>query len=73
MPTTKRRINLTLPETVEHSLVLLSRKAKVPIATKALDLLEEALEIHEDQYFGELALKRMKKKGRLLSHEEVWK
>lgn len=73
MPTTKRRINLTLPKEVENSLTLLCKHEKVPLARKALELLEEALELHEDQYFGNLALERMKKKGRLLSHEEVWK
>lgn len=73
MPTTKRRINLTLPEDVENSLTLLSKQEKVPLARKALELLEEALEIHEDQYFAKLAMQRKGKNEKLISHERAWR
>lgn len=73
MPTTKRRINLTLPKEVENSLTLLCKYEKVPLARKALKLLEEALEIHEDQYFGKLAMQRSGKNEKLISHEQAWR
>lgn len=73
MPTTKRRINLTLPKNVETSLIALSKHAKVPLARKALKLLEEALEIHEDQYFAKLAMQRSDKNEKLISHEQAWR
>ena len=73
MPTSKRRLNLSLPENIEISLFKISKSEKVPMATKALELLEEALEAHEDRYFDELATKRAKKSKRLLTHEQAWK
>lgn len=48
MPTTKRRINISVPAHIERALTKISRRDHIPVATKALNLIQTALEIEED-------------------------
>ncbi len=74
MPTTKNRLNITLPDDVERVLSALSKRDNMPRATKAAELLRLALEIEADIYFGEIAEERNKTKRSLfVSHEKAWK
>jgi hypothetical protein len=73
MPTTKHRINIT---TTPASLIALRRAAqrdRMPIASKAAELIELALELEEDIALGALADLRMRKRKRFISHETAWK
>lgn len=72
MPTTKTRLNITLSKELEEALRLLAKRDNVPQATKAVELLEEALELEEDLVWEAIANEREAKGGKLLSHEEVW-
>lgn len=73
MPTTKKRLNITLPEDLEEMLMKLSKRDKVPVATKAVQLIHLAMEIEEDDYFTEVAERRLKnKKAKYVSHQQVW-
>ena len=72
MATAKTRINISVSQEMERALSRLAKRDQVPTATKAAALLNVALEIEEDRYFSELADKRLKDKGRWLSHEAVW-
>ena len=73
MATVKTRINISVSKSTRDALKQLAKRDQEPVATKAAELLELALDIEEDRYFGTLANKRLKEhKGRWLSHEEVW-
>ncbi len=72
MPTTKARINISLPDVVRDALFILARCDRVPAATKAARLLETALEIEEDQIWEAIVRKRDTKKARYLSHQKAW-
>lgn len=72
MATTKKRLNISLSPELEIAITGIAKRDKVPAATKATELLELALEIEEDVFFGRLAEGRIKAGGKRLSHEEVW-
>jgi len=72
MPTTKRRINISLSPDLESALATLARRDDVPEATKAADLLRIALEIEEDHVWDTIASRRDTKGARLVSHKKAW-
>ena len=72
MPTTKTRINISLPSEIEEILSLLAKRDEVPVATKALELLKEALELEEDKLDSAIFEARMKNVKKWYSHQEVW-
>lgn len=73
MPSTKTRINLTVPSEVERDLHRIARRDDRSLATVALDLLRRALEIEEDGVLLEIAEGREKKRAAFLSHARAWK
>ena len=73
MPTSKKRINVTLSNEMAIFLKEIALRDDVPEATKAAELLEFALEIEEDAYFSKLAALRDTKKAKFLSHKKFWK
>lgn len=73
MATTKQRINISVDKETAAFLTSVAKHYKVPVATKASELLRLALEIEEDVAFAAVAEERMKYKGKFLSHKEVWK
>lgn len=72
MPTTKSRINISLSDEMKEALHKISRRDRVPAATKAARLLELALELEEDKVWNDLAEKRDAKTARFLSHKKAW-
>ena len=72
MPTLKKRLNMSLPEEIEEALSVLAKRDSMPQATKALHLIELALEIEEDDVWDSIAEKRDKKGAKFLSHDEAW-
>ena len=50
----------------------ISKRDNLPQATKALHLLEFALEIEEDVVFDKIASERDKKGVRFLKHKQAW-
>jgi len=73
MPTTKTRINISLPKNIETALDHLAKRDDVPRATKALDLIKLAMEIEEDQVWDSFVCIRDTKNAKYLSHENAWK
>ena len=74
MPTSKKRLTVTLSKDVSVFLKKIAVRDNVPEATKAAELLEKALEIEEDEYFSTIADKRASDKNAdAISHEEFWK
>ena len=72
MPTLKKRINITVTDEMEAMLEAMAKKADVPVATKANQLLEEIIEMHEDDIWTDLAEERLKRKEKTIPHEEAW-
>lgn len=73
MPTTKARINISLPDEIKEALSKLAKRDRMPEATKAARLLEAALEVEEDLFWNEIARKRDKKQARFIAHASAWK
>jgi hypothetical protein len=72
MPTTKKRINISLSRDLEKAIETLAKRDNIPEATKAVNLLRVALEIEEDQVWDELASARDKKSVKFTSHKKAW-
>lgn len=72
MPTTKKRVIISLSRPVERALELLAERDQVPQATKAVHLLETALEIEEDRVWDRVAAERDAKNARFVSHKKAW-
>lgn len=72
MPTTKSRLNISLPGNMEAMLTKLARRDAVPRAAKAVELLKVAMELEEDIALSKLADLRDTKDAKFLTHEEVW-
>ncbi|MEX0877998.1 MAG: hypothetical protein WDZ40_04045 [Candidatus Spechtbacterales bacterium] len=70
---TKKRINLSVSEEMEKALSALAKRDDVPVATKTLELLKEALVVEEDIVLGEMAEKRDIKNVKYVKHENAWK
>ena len=72
MPTIKKRINVTLEKETALFLEKIALRDDVPQAKKAAQLLEFALELVEDEFFGKLAEKRDTKDAEFISHDAFW-
>jgi len=73
MPTTKRRINVTVSSDVERIIEKLAKRDQVPQATKAGELLRLAIELDEDIVFGAIAAERDTKNAKFVSEKAVWR
>lgn len=74
MPTTKKRIQVPVSDSVHRELEKLAKKRGLSLSSLTHDLLEEALELQEDVYFsrtGDKALSEVKEEE-LISHEDAW-
>jgi len=72
MPTSKKRINVSLPDDLFAALQILAERDDMPTATKALYLLRIAMEIEEDEVLNTIASERDTKGATFLSHKQVW-
>lgn len=73
MPTSKKRLNITLSNHLAVFLKKIAIRDDVPEATKAAELLEKAMELEEDEYFGVLADERAaNRKAGWISHTAFW-
>ena len=72
MPTTKKRINLTLDDSLYEELEQLQELRGAPsLSSVVIELTKEALELQEDLYFAKIAEERESEDT--ISHEEAWK
>jgi hypothetical protein len=72
MATAKTRINVSISDDVERALIALAKRDQVPHATKAAELLRQALEIEEDRVLDTVASERDRKRTKFVSHKAVW-
>lgn len=75
MPTSKQRLNLTLPKHLALFLKKISLRDDVSQSAKALELIERGLETEEGVFKKEFIqeIKRREKDHRLISAEKVFK
>ncbi|WP_127717027.1 hypothetical protein [Halobacteriovorax sp. HLS] len=72
MPTAKKRINLSVDDSLYNELEQLQKLRGAPsLSSIVLELTKEALELQEDLYFSKVAAERETEEE--LSHEEIWK
>ncbi|OGZ12332.1 MAG: hypothetical protein A3C93_03400 [Candidatus Lloydbacteria bacterium RIFCSPHIGHO2_02_FULL_54_17] len=58
---------------VEQSLIALAKRDQVPHATKAAELLRQALEIEEDRVLDSIAKERDQDRTKFVSHKTAWR
>ena len=73
MPTTKKRSNITLPDELDSALSFMSKRDNVSKSAKAVQLIQIAIELDEDEIWNSLAEARDKKNAKFLSHKNAWK
>jgi predicted DNA-binding protein len=74
MATTKDRINISVSKETRELLEGLAKRDQQPLATKAAELLEEALELEEDRMLSAIADERLKGKVRWIKDsDKIWK
>jgi len=73
MPTTKRRINLTVDDRTYKALARLSETRDQSVAGVGLSLIEQALEYQEDAHFSRVADERLGGKQKRIPHEQAWR
>ena len=72
MPTSKRRINLSVEDGLYDELEKLRELKGAPsLSSVVIELTKEALELQEDLYFVKIAAER--ENEATLSHEKIWK
>lgn len=72
MPTAKKRINLSVDDSLYEELDALKKLKDAPsLSAVVIELTKEALELQEDLYFAKIAAERTKEKN--LSHDRIWK
>ena len=69
---TKTRINISVAPEINKTLVRLAERDRIPVATKALELIKKALQIEEDDILNLLAEERDTKSAQYISHKKAW-
>ncbi len=73
MPTTKKRINISISKELDSALIKLAKRDQVPQATKAEHLLRFALEMEEDNILNVIAESRDTSSAKFVSHKTAWR
>ncbi|MGD0837703.1 MAG: hypothetical protein ABSB49_13755 [Polyangia bacterium] len=72
VPTTKRRIAITVDDKTYNALEHLSGQRGQSVAGVGLCLIEEALEYQEDLHFSRIADDRLARQERRVPHAKAW-
>jgi hypothetical protein len=73
MATVKTRINVSVSDDVERSIIALAKRDQVPHATKAAELLRQAIEIEEDRVLDMIVSERDRGRTAFVSHKMAWR
>lgn len=73
MATNKHRINLSVPRDIDQALQRLAVRRDLSVATTALDLIKQALELDEDTVLQRVASTRDRKGATYVSHRDAWR
>jgi predicted CopG family antitoxin len=72
MPTTKRRINITVDDDVYEALERIAHDRHQPLSGVGLSLIEQALEYQEDAHFSRIADERLERREKRAPHAKAW-
>ena len=72
MPTTKKRLHITLPPELEKLLPVLAKRDNTSEAGKAVELLKIAIELEEDESLNLIAQERDTDNAHFIAHEDAW-
>ena len=72
MPTKNPRLNVVVNEEIYKIIEKLSLKEGKSMSVVAKELLEDAIDKHEDLLLSEMAQNREKTSKKAVSHEEAW-
>lgn len=74
MPTKLPRVNVVLGAPALRSVQRLASRNGVSVSQEARELIQQALELHEDAYWAEQAHQRAQTfdRRKALTHEQVW-
>ncbi len=73
MPTKNPRLNVVLDPELLEMVAKISKKEDKSMSVVAKELIEDALERHEDLLLSEIAMNRESKSKKTISHEKAWK
>lgn len=73
MPTKHPRLNVVLDEELYEMIENIAKQEGKSMSVVAKELMEDALEKHDDMILSELAMKREAKSKKTISHVKAWK
>ena len=73
MPTKNPRLNIVLDPELYELVEKISKQEEKSMSVVAKELIEDALEKHEDLLLSEIAMKREAKSKKTVSHDKAWK
>ena len=73
MPTKNPRLNVVLSEDTYQVIEKIAKKEGKSLSVVAKELMEDAIEKHEDLLLSEMAMKREARSKKTVSHEKAWK
>lgn len=73
MPTKNPRLNVVLDPELYNLVERLSKQDDKSMSVVAKELIEDALERHEDLILSEMAMNRESKSKKTISHDKAWK
>ncbi len=73
MPTKNPRLNVVLDNQLYEMVEKISKQEDKSMSVVAKELIEDALEKHEDLLLSEMAMKRENKSKKTVPHDKAWK
>ena len=73
MPTKNPRLNVVLNTELHETIARIAEKEGKSLSVVAKELLEDAIEKHEDMLLSQMAMKRESHSKKTVSHDKAWK
>lgn len=73
MPTKNPRLNVVLSNELYEMVEKIAKQEGKSLSVVAKELMEDALEKHEDMLLSEMAMKRETKSKKTIPHDKAWK
>jgi predicted DNA-binding protein len=73
MPTKNPRLNVVLDSKLYELVERISKQEDKSMSIVAKELIEDALEKHEDLLLSQIAMKREAKSKKIIPHNKAWK
>jgi predicted DNA-binding protein len=73
MPTKNPRVNVVVTDAIQESIAMIAKREGKSISVVAKELIEDALDKHEDALWSQLAMKRAHGTKKTIPHEKAWK